>query len=272
MTLLGGSFRGGFIVRTCSCEPCSHFGTASGQRESAARPGVTGLHLLARAAVLFAAAAVCAAGPPAEDTTSGLEWCGFMEAGIGIGRMDRTVDGRQEELFGVEVLRSGGEQDAFTLRAGFGRGFGDDILLMAYGGIASLPPGVFFDNHGPFIPPELTYSITEASLGLELRSGVFRTGAGCGIYSGVATLRPDQREGEEPGERWEGDLGVTAGPQMYVGFSGSAESCFADPGLGLVWRYIPVELPETPTGVTPEVYWRHMIELNASIQLFGYVL
>lgn len=218
-------------------------------------------------AALFVAPALGQLGPePLEK-----EWFGFVEAGLGIGRMDHGVDGRHEELFGVEVLRGGGEQDAFGLRGGIGRGIGNGIDALLYCGVTALTPGLFFDNHGPFIPPELTFSMTEILLGLEARQGLLRTGVGCGFYSGTVDLHPDEREGYEPGEPWEGELGRTIGPHILIGFVGSDSGCVGDASLTFMWRYVPLSLPTTPTGAPPETFAKHMIELHFSVGLSGYL-
>ena len=83
--------------------------------------------------------------------------------------------------------------------------------------------------------------------------------------------RPDQREGQEPGERWEGNLGNTIGPQLILGIAASDSSCLFGPCIDLVWRYVPIQLPETPTGVTPDSYSKHMIELHFSAQFAGFI-
>jgi hypothetical protein len=51
----------------------------------------------------------------------------------------------------------------------------------------------------------------------------------------------------------------------------SDSSCLFNPGIDLIWRYVPIQLPETPTGVTPETYSKHMIELHISVQFSGLV-
>ena len=90
--------------------------------------------------VVLAAMAVSSASAQMEQDSLDKEWLGFVEIGLGIGRMDHTVDGMQEELFGVDVLRKGGEQDAFGFRAGIGRELGGDIVTVLYGGYTALTP------------------------------------------------------------------------------------------------------------------------------------
>ena len=194
------------------------------------------------------------------------DWLISFEGGLGIGNMDHTFSGMEMELFGVDTLRRGGEQDGIGIRAGLGKRMSHGLTPVVYGGMSTLFPGVFFDNHGPFIPPELCYMLKEKSLGLELRYSAVRAGVGYSFYSGTVSLHPDKREGAEEGEEWEGKLENTSGPHILFGFSNPVNDNISV-GVDLIWRSIRLQFPEAPTGVTPEEITRAMIEVRLSLQI-----
>jgi len=197
------------------------------------------------------------------------DWLVFLEGGVGIGSMDRTVDGMETEWFGVDTLRAGGENDGVGFRLGIGKRVAENLTPVIYAGGSTLFSGLFFDNHGPFIPPELFYVIKEKAIGLELRYINIRIGGGYSFYSGDVTLCPDDREGAEPGEDWDGILGNTGGPHFIFGAFSQIEGF----GWGgdLIFRPIPIQFPETPTGVTPEEFTRDVIEFRISAQIALYL-
>ncbi len=174
-----------------------------------------------------------AVSPPQEQAID-KRWLMSIEAGVGLGFMDHTLEeGLDEEWFDVDTLRNSSEQDGAGYRIAFGRRLSEATDLMLYGGGGVVFPGIIFDNHGPFIPPELTYMLNEKQLGLEFRYDVIRIGAGMSFYSGTVTLWPDEREGYEPGEKWEGDLANTAGLHLIAGASTSIETA----SLKRFWRH-----------------------------------
>lgn len=173
-------------------------------------------------------------------------------------------------LFGVDSLRRGGEQDGAGFRAGFGRRITDNLSAVVYGGTSTLFPGIFFDNHGPFIPAEVLYTLTETSLGAEVRYDLARLGVGYSFYSGTASLHPEKEDGEPSGDEWEGELGDTGGPHLSLGISSCLDRTVGA-GIDLIWRSIALEFLETPTGVMPERIVRDMIEVRLSLQVMVFV-
>lgn len=198
------------------------------------------------------------------------QWFIGIEGGLGIGHLDRSFPGQEMEVFGVDTLRRGGEQDGAGIRAGIGRRITEDFSAVVYGGTSILFPGVFLDNHGPFIPSELLYTIAETSLGAEVHYRLARLGGGYSFYSGTASLRPDKREGAPSGDEWEGDLANTGGPHLVLGIS-SCRDRTVGAGLDMIWRSIVLEFLETPTGVIPERITRDMIEVRLSLQIRAFV-
>lgn len=193
-------------------------------------------------------------------------WVISFEGGLGIGNMDHTYPGMEMELFGVDTLRRGGEQDGIGIRIVIGKRLSEDLTTAVYGGMSALFTGLFFDNHGPFIPPELCYSLKERSLGLEVRYSAVWAGAGYSFYSGTVQLYPDDLEGEAEGEIWEGKLGNTGGPHFQLGLLGPVNEK-VDAGVYYIWRNIPLKFLETPTGVVPEETSRRMSEIRFMVQV-----
>ena len=195
-------------------------------------------------------------------------WIMSIEAGIGLGFMDHTLDqGQEEEWFDVDTLRDSSEQDAVGYRIAFGRRLSEETDLMIYGGGGFVFPGVFFDNHGPYIPPELTYMLKENQLGLEFRYDVIGIGAGISFYSGDVSLWPDKREEYEHGAEWEGDLANTAGLHLIAGVSIPTRTKNLKASFSIIYRDIPLDFPATPTGVDPEVFHRTHIEARGGIRV-----
>lgn len=193
-------------------------------------------------------------------------WLMSVEAGIGMGFMDHTLEqGLEDEWFDVDTLRDSSEQDGAGYRIAFGRRLSDSTDLMLYGGGGVVFPGLFFDNHGPFIPPELTYMLKEKQLGLEFRYSVIRIGAGISFYSGTVELRPDKREEYETGEEWEEDLANSSGLHLILGASIPTETKDLHASFSIIYRDIPLDFPETPTGVDPEVFHKTHIEVRGGI-------
>lgn len=190
-----------------------------------------------------------------------------IEAGIGIGLMNHTLDqGLEREWFEVDTLRASTEQDGVGYRIAFGRRLSDSTKLMLYGGGGVVFPGMFFDNHGPFIPWELLYTLKERQLGLEFRYRAVRIAAGISFYNGTVKLRPDQREGYQPGMEWEGDLENTAGLHLMLGAL-MPETSNLSTSFSIIYRDIPLDFPTTPTGVDPEAFHRSHIEIRVGLQL-----
>ncbi len=208
----------------------------------------------------------------AADTFSeqiqGKRWIMSIEAGIGMGFMDHTLDqGLEEEWFDVDTLRDSSEQDGVGYRIAFGRRLSEDTDLMLYGGGGLVFAGVFFDNHGPYIPPELTYMLNEKQLGLEFRYDVVGIGAGISFYDGTLSLFPDKREEYEYGAQWEADLANTMGFHLIAGASIPTEITSITINFSIIYRDIPLDFPVTPTGVDPEVFHRTHIEARGGIQV-----
>ncbi len=191
-----------------------------------------------------------------------------IEAGVGLGFMDHTLEqGQEEEWFDVDTLRDSSEQDGAGYRISFGRRFSETTSIMLYGGGGVVFPGIIFDNHGPFIPPELTYMLKEKQLGLEFRYDVIGIGAGISFYEGTVNLWPDEREGYEPGEEWEGDLAATAGLHLIAGASIPMETAGFTTNFSIIYRDIPLDFPATPTGVDPGVFHRSHIEARGGVRV-----
>jgi hypothetical protein len=202
------------------------------------------------------------------EQTPDKRWLMSIEAGIGLGFMDHTLEeGLREEWFDVDTLRDSSEQDGLGYRIAFGRRLSEDMDLMLYGGGGLVFPGVFFDNHGPFIPPELTYMLNEKQLGLEFRYDVVGIGAGISFYDGTVSLFPDKREEHEYGPEWEGDLANTMGFHLIAGASIPTETTSITTNFTIIYRDIPLDFPATPTGVDPEVFHRTHIEARGGVKL-----
>lgn len=207
---------------------------------------------------------------PNPRTTNHLEekqWLLSIDVGLGLGFMDHTLDnGVEEDWFDLDTLRAAHEQDGAGYRLGFGRRISEDVSLLVYGGGSYLFPGILLDNHGPFIPPELTYLLKEIALGLEVKFDFIRMGVGCSFYSGTVSLWPDDREEAKRGEDWKGNLADGIGPHLIFGFTSPTEKDFTA-AIDLIWRDIPLDFPTTPTGIDPEEFSRSMIEIRTSLHV-----
>jgi hypothetical protein len=191
-------------------------------------------------------------------------WKVYAELGVAIGRISNGFsDDAQMDQFG-EPLRHANEQDGIGIRAGFGRSMGI-FQASVYGGAAYLGSGALMDNHGPFIPAELRYSLGEFCYGVELRAWLFNFRIGRGSYSGSVELHAaDSTESASRDAAWETRLEDGRGMHLAAGIG-------CPPGLPVYFnieycvRYIRHRLGETPTGAEPTEARPRMSEVRLAV-------
>ncbi len=190
-------------------------------------------------------------GTPEYDIESiwGQAFCVFAEGALSIGGLRHNFNEDYQEQFGYN-FREGCEQDGAYFRLGVGRGFG------AYGGylygeVGYFGPGVIFDNHGPFIPPEILLRVTELSMGAELRAYLGRLRVGFGRYTGSAKVQLDYDTTQviNP-DSWDTDLVGSSGWHYAVGLVGRTQKGLV---LGIEWiqHFFSVKLERNGLGTEP---------------------
>lgn len=193
----------------------------------------------------------------------------FAEPGLAIGGISHDFWRDEIEQFGYNFER-GCEQDAAYLRIGAGGHFGRFATFL-YGELGSINPGGIFDNHGPYILPEILLYMREISVGIELRYSYFKARAGIGSYSGFARIDEENPGGAPlPPGSW--DTGISEGHGFHyaVGAGRAIDETFS---LGLEWvqHFITLTLNRSGTGVEPSEHEaRHSevrIFLNAHMLL-----
>jgi len=189
-------------------------------------------------------------------------WVVFAEAGLSIGGISKSFNENGIQQAGYSV-REGCESDGSYLRLGAGRQF-DKFGIFGYGEMGYIAPGFLFDNHGPWIAPEVLLRMVSLSGGVELRYSPVRIRAGYGSIIGHATINPEDSTGTD----WRTDIAdastyhVAAG--IYMPFSKNMAA-----GIEYVYQKIDLRLEEVPTGAEPmdESAVRHEIRTIFNIQL-----
>lgn len=207
-------------------------------------------------------------GGGAAETDSFYSWGDdfgvFAEGALGFGRIRHDFNDDSQEQFGYD-FREGCEQNGAYLRLGLGKSF------VSYGGylygeIGHMSSGIaLFDNHGPYIPPEIRMSITELSIGLEFRSPLLRVRTGLGNYSGSATVQADNDTTQVTNpDSWKTDLAGGFGWHYAIGIAGRNEEGLM---LGLEWiqHFFSVKLMENGLGTEPTEHSARQSE----IRMFG---
>jgi hypothetical protein len=171
----------------------------------------------------------------------------FAEGAIGFGSISHDFNDDSQEQFGYS-FREGCEQNGAYLRLGIGKGFGSYGGYL-YGELGTLGSGfAIFDNHGPYIPPEIRMKITELSIGVEFRVPMLRVRTGLGNYSGSATVQEDDDTTlvANPGA-YNTDLAGGSGWHYAIGLAGRNEAGLM---LGLEWiqHFFSVQLEENGMG------------------------
>ncbi len=183
------------------------------------------------------------------ETIWGYSFCVLIEGALSYGGMKHNFNDDCQEQFGYN-FRDGCEQDGAYFRLGLGRGFGP-FGGYIYGEAGYFGPGVIFDNHGPFIPPEILMHVTELSMGLEFRAYMGRLRAGFGRYTGSVTVQLDYDTTQviNP-DSWNTDLAGGSGWHYAVGLVGKTEKGIL---LGLEWiqHFFNVQLEENGLGTQP---------------------
>ncbi len=171
----------------------------------------------------------------------------FIEPALAVGGISHDFPDDDIEQFGYDV-KGGCEQDAIYLRLGLGRHFGR-FAAFAYGETGLISPGVLFDNHGPYILPEVLLRMNELSYGLELRYAPARIRLGLGNYGGTAEIDEDTL-GSVPTGSWETDIEDGHGFHYAAGVCGPVSRSFS---LGLEWsqHFVRLRLAESGTGAEP---------------------
>ncbi|MBN1433548.1 formylglycine-generating enzyme family protein [Candidatus Fermentibacterales bacterium] len=175
-------------------------------------------------------------------------WSVFVEAALAIGGIQHSFHEDDLEQFGYNV-QGGCEQDAGYLRAGLGRCFGS-FSAFGYGQVGHIGPGVLFDNHGPYILPEVLLRMNMLAGGIELRYFPVRARLGYGAYSGHAEVDEDTTGGPWPPGSWTTDIVDGRGWHYAVGVCGPVSRAWE---AGLEWsqHFIRIRLARSGTGVEP---------------------
>lgn len=171
----------------------------------------------------------------------------FGEAMLSVGVISHDFDDDDIEQFGYDV-KGGCEQDAAYFRAGIGKHFGL-FGAFAYGEVGYLGPGAIFDNHGPWILPEVLLRMNMLGAGIELRYGLFRGRLGYASYGGKAEIDEDTT-GAFSTDSWTTDIDEGGGINYAIGLQLPIDENWS---AGLEWsqHFIDLRLAESGTGVIP---------------------
>lgn len=171
----------------------------------------------------------------------------FAEGGLAVGGISHDFNDDAIQQFGYPV-KSGCEQDGASLRGGIGRYF-SSFGTFIYGELGYIGPGALFDNHGPWILPEVLLSMTEIAGGIEFRYHPARVRFGYGTYLGTATVDQDTVGSGSPGS-WSTDIQDGRGFHYAVGAQGPANE-WLDVGVEWFQHFITLKLAESNTGAEP---------------------
>jgi hypothetical protein len=187
-------------------------------------------------------------------------WAVFVEPALSIGGISHTFSEDDIEQFGYDV-GSSCEQDGAYLRLGVGKHFGR-FAAFGYGEAGYIGPGSLFDNHGPWILPEVLLRMHEFSGGVELRYLIARARFSYGTYLGEADVDLDT-VGPMPSGSWTTDILDGTGYQIAAGV------CVPVPGkenwaIGLEWsqHFIDLRLGRSSTGAEPLMHEVNQYEVR----------
>ena len=182
----------------------------------------------------------------------------FAEPALSIGGIQHTFHEDDIEQFGYHV-KAGCEQDGAYLRGGIGRHFGS-FSAFIYGEVGYLGPGALFDNHGPWILPEVLLKMSVLSAGLELRYLPVRLRFGCGSYGGTAEVDYDTT-GSGPTGSWSTDIEDGRGFHFGAGICMPVSESIS---VGVEWvqHFIQLRLAQSGTGVEPTDHKATQYELR----------
>ncbi|MEN8207861.1 MAG: hypothetical protein ABFR50_01280 [Candidatus Fermentibacteria bacterium] len=182
----------------------------------------------------------------------------FFEPALSIGGIQHDFYKDDIEQFGYNV-KGGCEQDGAYMRAGIGKHFGS-FSAFTYGEAGYLGPGALFDNHGPWILPEVLLKMSVFSAGLELRYLPVRLRFGYGGYGGSAEIDYDTT-GSGPTGSWSTDIVDGRGFHFGAGICGPVNENIS---VGVEWvqHFIQLRLAESGTGVEPTDHKATQYELR----------
>jgi formylglycine-generating enzyme required for sulfatase activity len=171
----------------------------------------------------------------------------YAEPMLSLGRISHDFDDDDIQQFGYDV-KNGCEQDAAYLRIGFGKHFGR-FGVFAYGEAGHIGPGALFDNHGPWILPEVLLRMNLLGGGIELRYWVLRARLGYGSYSGEAEIDEDTT-GAVSTDSWRTDIEDGSGMNYAAGIMLPLTENWS---VGFEWsqHFIDLRLGKSGTGVVP---------------------
>ncbi len=182
----------------------------------------------------------------------------FAEPALSIGGIQHDFYKDDIEQFGYNV-KGGCEQDGAYLRGGIGKYFGP-FSAFAYGEVGYLGPGALFDNHGPWILPEVLLKMSVLSAGLEVRYVPVRLRFGYGSYDGSAEVDYDTT-GSGPTGSWNTD--IVDGRGFHFG-AGVCIPVKENISVGVEWvqHFIQLQLSQSGTGVEPTEHKATQYELR----------
>lgn len=174
----------------------------------------------------------------------------FAEGALSVGGLGHTFNDDAIEQFGYDV-DTGCEQDGAYLILGGGRYFGR-FSTFIFGEIGRIAPGVLFDNHGPWIPPEVLLRMTMLAGGVELRYAPVRVRFGYGAYPGTAEIDNDYSDSLQafPPGSWETGIEDATGWHYSVGYHQPIDENMSA-GIEWVQHFIDLRLEENGTEAVP---------------------